>query len=109
MILIIFSLTYLRCRCLFRPSPTCLPFSQRPAGHEHNLAKEAAQSGCCQRPQKVGAGATSGAWKIFAENFVLSAKAVVESSLKTLGNVSLGSLPQVERFDLKTSKNKISS
>ena len=63
-------------------------------------------------PQKVeigGTGATSGACKIFGENFVLSAKAIVESSLKTLGNVSLGSLSQIERFDLKTSKNKLSS
>jgi len=61
--------------------------SQPPAGHEHNLAKEAAQSGCCQRPQVGigGTGATGGAWTVFGEKFVRTAKAIVDSSFNTLG------------------------
>lgn len=61
--------------------------SQPPAGHEHNLAKEAAQSGCCQRPQVGigGTGATTGAWTNFGKMFVLTTKAIVDSSFKTLG------------------------
>ena len=61
--------------------------SQLPAGHEHNLAKEAAQSGCCARPQVGigGTGAISGAWTISGEKCVATGKTIVDSSFKTLG------------------------